>query len=191
MAQPVVDQALIDGTALGLQPRDTPNTGTGLERSTFGFCEAADAGLTGEDLRVARTQRWWGNPTYRTGAPGGVSVGNEVVYYEPGGAQQYLDALAAVPQDCADGAVIDSDTYEFSAEPVPEGLPEGAASLRLAVQHSEGAATVGYVVAIASGDVLSVLYVYGNDAATADAFVPEALALVQDELAAARPGAAA
>lgn len=71
--------------------------GSDLDRPTFSYCEQAEAVPTGDDLRVARTQRWWSDDAFREGSPGGFNVSSEVVYYSGDGAQQHvpLGGLAA------------------------------------------------------------------------------------------------
>lgn len=182
-AQNVVNQIILDESATELSAASAANSGTGLQHPTFRYCPAADRGATGESLRVARAQQWWRNQEYASDSAGGVSVGNEVVYYSGDGLAQYLAALAAVPNTCGDENVLETGVnYAYAAKPVPAGLPAGAVSVRMTLTYPDGSERVGYTVVVPSGNVADILYVYGSDAAAADEHAARLLPALQRKL---------
>jgi hypothetical protein len=132
--------------------------GTRLKgRATLNVCGMTFAS---EAMRVARLE----NVYRRTGDPTWMS--NEVVRYQPGGAQEALSEVRYAVAHCPQGPTVDPATaVEAVFTPAfltLAGLPRDASSWRISVKLGSRTRHIVFAYEV-RGDYLSGIYVYGPD----------------------------
>lgn len=134
----------------------------GLSTSTNNYCGEDDVDKS-DFSRRARAQRFWESPDETS-----KYVGHEIVLYESGGVEKYLDSLVGTPDRCP--KVRDGETVvTWPSSTGPAGLPEGATAIGQRVVWDSGFTKTGYIVAVSSGEVVGIAYVLATDASAADA----------------------
>ncbi|NDL55531.1 hypothetical protein [Phytoactinopolyspora mesophila] len=160
--QQVLDDARLTEQQLGMAADESYRRESGLQTPTFAYC--GDHADPVDQLRLARTQRWWKNDAWPWPDEGGYTVGVEIVYYEPGGVEQTMEAFGQVPERCPEAHYASGTTATFAATQLPASFPAGAVALEDEWTYPEGAKAPGLIVAIPAGDVLGFLYIRGHEA---------------------------
>jgi hypothetical protein len=158
--QQALDDARPTEEQLGMAVDESYRREAGLRTATFAYC--GDQGDPVDRLRIARTQRWWKDHNWPQPDQGGYTVGVEIVYYEPGGVAQTMDAFRAVPEQCPVAEYATGTKASFAPAEPPDGLPEAALAIKDEWTYPDGATAPGLIVAIPAGDVLGFLYIRGH-----------------------------
>lgn len=136
----------------------------GLGRPTNDYC-GDDRIHKSDKLRLARAQRWWISNVGQDDS--WHRVGHEIVLFEPGGAQAYLDGLAGTPKRCKTVEFDDGGGRTWSKSSGPDGLIADATVIKEESTFDSGTST-GYTVAVVAGDIVGICYVDTTSSTTTD-----------------------
>lgn len=136
------------GMAQGTEPS------VGLHHNTESAC-VSDGANTSDNLRLARAQNWWESDGP---ADDWYWTSHEVVHYEPGGVQKYVQGLTSMPELCTTVDHGNGDTSEYSTSSGPDGLvAEATVIARVSVLG--GTEFTGYTTVVSAGDFAGMTYV--------------------------------
>lgn len=162
--QRILDAARPTEEELGLAVDMSYGRESGLAASTLAYCGGGQPDPA-DQLRTARSQRWWISDAWPDSARGAYTVGVEVVHYEPGGADATMAAFQAVPEQCPTAQYASGTRATFVAADPPAGLSVEAMALADQWTYPNGIVAHGFIIAIPSGDVVGFLYIRGDETA--------------------------
>ncbi|AYY12916.1 hypothetical protein EF847_09570 [Actinobacteria bacterium YIM 96077] len=160
--QRILDDARFSGEGLDLMVKESYERESGLRATTLAYCDGEPDST--DQLRLARSQRWWHNEAWPHPDDGGYLVGVEVVLYEHGGAGAAMASFADVPHTCPSAEYSSGATATFDEADVDRAsLPWGAVALRDEWTYPDGMTTSGLIVAVPVKDLVGFLYIRGHE----------------------------